>query len=230
MKIIEVNGSKASEPLDYSKRNYPDGRNVIAIGGLSLSRGLTLEGLTVSYFLRNSIMYDTLMQMGRWFGYRTNFEDLCRIYMTEEASSWYAHISSVTRELRDEFHRMEKAKMTPIDFGLCVRNHPETLIVTARNKMRTAKPVIRQINLEGRLVETAVLSKAPAVIRDNWDAAVTLIAAANNGGNYVPFNSSYLFPRVPLVHIESFYKSFINHPASQNTDTMPLSVIYGMAC
>jgi hypothetical protein len=126
--VVEINASRNSVPLDYNRRDYPNGRNVIAVGGLSLSRGLTLEGLTVSYFLRNSIMYDTLMQMGRWFGYRPDFEELCRIYMTEEASSWYAHISRVTEELREEFSRMEKAKMTPIDFGLCVRSHPETLM------------------------------------------------------------------------------------------------------
>lgn len=220
--IIEVNGSKNAEPLDYSKRSYPNGRNVIAIGGMSLSRGLTLEGLTVSYFLRNSIMYDTLMQMGRWFGYRTNFEDLCRIYMTKEASSWYAHISRVTRELRDEFHRMEKAKMTPIDFGLCVRNHPETLIVTAHNKMRSAKPVLMQINLEGRIVETAVLSRSPDVITGNMKAASTLIEAARDYGSYIKSDPSHFFGNVPVDHIESFISSFINHPASQNTQTVPL--------
>lgn len=222
IRVIEVNGSKGSEPLDYNKHDYPNGRNVIAIGGLSLSRGLTLEGLTVSYFLRNSIMYDTLMQMGRWFGYRTDFEDLCRIYMSEEASSWYAHISRVTEELREEFSRMEKAKMTPRDFGLCVRSHPESLIVTARNKMRTAKPVLRQINLNGRLVETAVLSKSSDVIENNWQVVSLLVDIAREKGIPKDYNSSYLFLKVPVKYIEKFLDNFINHPASQNTDNRPL--------
>ncbi|MCF6248580.1 MAG: Z1 domain-containing protein [Desulfobacula sp.] len=220
--VIEVNGSNNSETLDYNNRDYPNGRSVIAIGGLSLSRGLTLEGLTVSYFLRNSIMYDTLMQMGRWFGYRTDFDDICRIYMTSEANSWYAHISKVTDELREEFSRMEKAKMTPRDFGLCVRSHPESLIVTARNKMRTAKPVLRQINLYGRLVETAVLSKASDAVVNNWNAVQALIISARKKGVYKEFNASHLFLKVPIKYIEKFLDDFINHPASQNTENRPL--------
>src|SRR5450755_2807986 len=83
--------------------------NVIAVGGFSLSRGLTLEGLMVSYFLRNSMMYDTLMQMGRWFGYRPGYEDLCRVWMPEEAEGWYAHIADSIEELREELRVMEAA-------------------------------------------------------------------------------------------------------------------------
>jgi len=222
IRVIEVNGSKNSEPLDYNKHDYPNGRSVIAIGGLSLSRGLTLEGLTVSYFLRNSIMYDTLMQMGRWFGYRTNFDDICRVYMTAEANSWYAHISRVTDELREEFSRMEKAKMTPRDFGLCVRNHPESLIVTARNKMRTAKQVLRQINLYGRLVETAVLIKSNDVLEKNRNVVRTLLDSAKAEGVYKEFNASHLFLKVSVDHIKKFLDDFINHPASQNTENRPL--------
>ena len=84
MEVITIN-STSTDTLDYTDQNYPKGRSVIAVGGLGLSRGLTLEGLIVSYFLRNSIMYDTLLQMGRWFGYRDGFSDLCRIFLTQEA-------------------------------------------------------------------------------------------------------------------------------------------------
>jgi len=222
MRVIEINGSKTSELLDYNKRDYPNGRSVIAVGGLSLSRGLTLEGLTVSYFLRNSIMYDTLMQMGRWFGYRADFEDLCRIYMTEEASSWYGHISKVIEELRDEFKRMEKAKMTPRDFGLCVRSHPESLIVTARNKMRTARSVPRQISLEGRLVETSVLLKTPRIVKDNHDAVEFLmnnIGVVATSRNDLP---GILHENVHYSVVTQFVESFINHPASQLTEFRPI--------
>jgi len=222
VRVIEINGATTSEPLDYNKRDYPNGRSVIAVGGLSLSRGLTLEGLTVSYFLRNSIMYDTLMQMGRWFGYRTDFEDLCRIYMTEEASSWYGHISRVIEELRDEFSRMEKAKMTPRDFGLCVRSHPETLIVTARNKMRTARKVPRQISLEGRLVESSILFKTKQAVEHNFNALELLI---NNIADKVtnPVGSpGFLFENIHYSDITRFVDSFINHPASQLTESKPI--------
>jgi len=222
IRVIEINGAKTSEPLDYNRRDYPNGRSVIAVGGLSLSRGLTLEGLAVSYFLRNSIMYDTLMQMGRWFGYRTGFEDLCRIYMTEEASSWYGHISRVIEELRDEFKRMEKAKMTPRDFGLCVRSHPETLIVTARNKMRSARSVPRQISLEGRLVETSVLLKTPEIVENNLNALEFLLVNMPDNATSQNDSLGFLFEKVPYSVIIRFVESFINHPASQLTDSKPI--------
>ncbi len=222
--VIEVNGSRNSEPLDYNRKDYPNGRNLIAIGGLSLSRGLTLEGLTISYFLRSSIMYDTLMQMGRWFGYRTNFEDLCRIYMTEDAISWYAHISRATEELRDEFKSMEKALMTPRDFGLCVRSHPESLIVTARNKMRSGQNVIRQISLEGRLIETVALIKSQNVVSNNHITLRKLLEKISDLSITAITNNQpgFLLKDIPVQIIETFLTDFINHPASQKTDRKPL--------
>ena len=120
--VVSVNSS-SSESLDY-EAGGENGLTVIAVGGFSLSRGLTLEGLTVSYFLRNSLMYDTLMQMGRWFGYRQNYEDLCRIWMLREASSWYAHIAEATEELQLELKKMERANATPEQFGLAVEVTP----------------------------------------------------------------------------------------------------------
>ncbi|WP_254229068.1 Z1 domain-containing protein [Agrobacterium salinitolerans] len=77
---LYVVNSKSEDDLDFGKYEKEGvGLTAIAVGGLSLSRGLTIEGLTVSYMYRNTKMYDTLMQMGRWFGYRPNFEDLCRV-------------------------------------------------------------------------------------------------------------------------------------------------------
>ena len=75
-----VNGTSRDALQYYEHRR--DGLSVIAVGGNKLSRGLTLEGLSVSYYLRASKAYDTLLQMGRWFGYRPGYEDLCRLYTT----------------------------------------------------------------------------------------------------------------------------------------------------
>jgi hypothetical protein len=220
--VIEVNSSSQAEQLDYSLKNYPSGRNVVAVGGMSLSRGLTLEGLTVSYFLRNSIMYDTLMQMGRWFGYRDGYVDLCRIYMTDEAASWYAHISDATNELREEFRRMKAAGMSPKDFGLCVRSHPESLIVTARNKMRTGKSVLREVNLEGSLVETAILLKDADIVRQNLESVDALILDAKQFGNETESKFGYLWTEVPTIYILKFIERFNNHPGCQLTEKKPL--------
>jgi hypothetical protein len=225
IEVIEVNSSPAAEPLDYDSRNYPKGRNVIAIGGLGLSRGLTLEGLTVSYFLRNSIMYDTLMQMGRWFGYRDGFSDLCRIYMTEDASSWYAHISNVLIELRGEFHRMKMAKMTPRDFGLCVRCHPESLIVTARNKMRSGIKVCRKISLAGRNVESSTLLNTSEAFSNNRRCLDEIINFAEIEGQRIkgrPSIKGHFWEKVPMAGVYDFIDNFINHPACMKMEKAPL--------
>jgi hypothetical protein len=154
--VISVNRDSPGS-LDYDTAGE-NGITVIAVGGFSLSRGLTLEGLTVSYFLRNSMMYDTLMQMGRWFGYRADYEDLCRVWMPEEAASWYAHIAEATEEL-SELKRMEQANATPMQFGLAVRSHPSALMVTARNKMGSGEKHV-QVGLSNSFVETTKLGLA----------------------------------------------------------------------
>ena len=142
---------------NFSYEDYKEGLRVIAVGGMSLSRGLTLEGLVTSYFYRNSKMYDTLMQMGRWFGYRKGYADICRIFMSEESVEWYRYISEATDELRSEVKRYEDTGLTPRDFGLRVRSDITSLLVTARNKMRSAESRECVISLSGEIIETPVL-------------------------------------------------------------------------
>lgn len=99
IEVRSVNQKTGSKSLDYY--NYKEtGMRVIAVGGNSLSRGLTLEGLCVSYFYRNTMMYDTLLQMGRWFGYRDNYDDLFKIWMGEDAVGWYGYITDAFNELK----------------------------------------------------------------------------------------------------------------------------------
>ena len=138
IQVKVINGA-AKDALDYW--DHPEGLSAIAIGGDKLSRGLTLEGLSVSYYLRASRMYDTLLQMGRWFGYRPGYVDLCRLYTTDELRDFYCHITMATEELRQEFDLMATRGMTPSDFGLRVRSHPAGLVITATNKMRNGTPM-----------------------------------------------------------------------------------------
>jgi len=224
IRVIEVNSSDRSEALDYSRKNFPSGRSVIAVGGMSLSRGLTLEGLTVSYFLRNSFMYDTLLQMGRWFGYRDGYEDLCRIYMTEDASGWYTHIADVINELRTEFRVMKQNKLTPDEFGLCVRAHPESLIVTARNKMRSGKMVPRKIDLAGRLVETKALFADMQKVEHNLNVFDKLVATLRKdySDREGTDDASYWWKSVDNSVIKGFLEGVINHPSSELTEHGPL--------
>jgi hypothetical protein len=162
MEVKEINGH-ATDALDYVA--HRQGFNVVAVGGDKLSRGLTLEGLSVSYFLRTSQMYDTLMQMGRWFGYRPGYLDLCRLFTTEDLRRWYRHIALAEVELRREFDRMKDAGLTPRRYGLRVREHPDGLLVTALNKMSHART--QRLSYAGQLVQTAHFVTNPTVVREN---------------------------------------------------------------
>ncbi len=177
-----VNQRTGSRALDY-KAHRETGLRVVAVGGNSLSRGLTLEGLVVSYFRRNTKMYDTLFQMGRWFGYRPGYEDLCRVWLPEEAIDWYSHISDATEELRSELKRMHQLGRTPKDFGLAVRAHPDSLVVTARNKMRTAKELIRVISVSGGAFESVELPTSAKLLAENWRAVNEFVDAALSDPN-----------------------------------------------
>ena len=136
---VKIINSASDDKLDYD--NYADGLNVIAIGGYSLSRGFTLEGLTISYLIRNTAMADTLLQMGRWFGYRDRYRDLCKLYIPDASFEWYAFIAQSIEELRKEFIIMEQNNLTPSEYGLKVRNSNTGLLITAKNKMRHAESV-----------------------------------------------------------------------------------------
>lgn len=151
-----VNQRTGPGALDYDAHAQA-GLRVVAVGGNSLSRGLTLEGLMTSYFCRRTQLYDTLLQMGRWFGYRPEYDELCRVWMTSESRDWFEHITDATEELRDELREMKRLGRTPQDFGLAVRSHPDALLVTARNKMRTAVEVTRIVSLDHQAFESVEL-------------------------------------------------------------------------
>lgn len=228
MRVEQINASRSSGRLDY--RSYKDvGLNVIAVGGNSLSRGFTLEGLTISYFLRNTQMYDTLLQMGRWFGYRDGYQTLCRLFLSEEAKDWYSFISEATEELRDEIRKMEAAGLTPVDFGLAVRSHPGSLLVTARNKMATANQIIRKVGLANKLVESAVVHADDPARSKNVKCVIRLIEhLLDSGCQRTVIGSasgphSVLFKGVGLDLVEDFISSFIIH--GSNIEMQPDALI-----
>ena len=150
VRVVTVNmrGGK----LDY-EQNRRNGLHVIAVGGLALSRGLTLEGLTVSYIIRNASASDTLMQMARWFGYRDGYGDICRLYLPEPSFDHYDEIQIAIEELTGEIRLMEELGQTPKDFGLKVRQSPTGIRITAANKMRGASEFKLAQDYSGRHIE-----------------------------------------------------------------------------
>ncbi len=212
IQVESIHKGNATKKLNYDEYKET-GLRLIAVGGLSLSRGLTLEGLCTSYFYRNSKMYDTLMQMGRWFGYRNNYDDLCRVWMSDESRNWYSQITVATEELRNKILVMRDQGKTPKDFGLCVRQDKTALMVTARNKMRTAGDYERTIVISGEVVETKYLNTE--YIDDNRDLTEDFIREISsqyemqrNNDDLALANPQFLnVPAEKVIHYLGNYKS-----------------------
>jgi hypothetical protein len=179
IQIKVVNSSKSSEKLEYPKNSS---LRVIAIGGLALSRGLTLEGLIISYFFRNTSTYDVLMQMGRWFGYRKNYEDLFRIWTYKKSADWYAEIAEATEKLKTDMSLMRESGKKPRDFGIRVRNNSAELSITAFNKMRNSTDEYEYDSYYGGLVETPYLCYDVNAHINNYTEVNNLVAKAKSFG------------------------------------------------
>lgn len=224
IEVRTINQRSSTKMLDYALYGE-NGLRVIAVGGLSLSRGLTLEGLIVSYFHRNSQMYDTLMQMGRWFGYRGGYEKLFRIWMPDDAIGWYAHITQASNELREEISRMNRLGATPKEFGLKVRAHPTALIITARNKMKHSDRIECWITLDGRFFETPRFRSEIEDIRANKQRTDEFVRTLvqNCGQPMKSGNQPLFWTNVPCEYICDYLRKYKNHPLNMEADGQALS-------
>jgi hypothetical protein len=194
--------------LDY-KQNSEAGLHVIAIGGLALSRGLTLEGLVVSYILRNTVASDTLMQMARWFGYRPSYEDLCRVYLPASSLDHYAYIHEAIEELRSEVRRMKLIGLTPEDFGLRVRQSPSAIRITAANKMRTATELTLAQDYSCRHIEGHSLINDNDVNTNNLKSVREFVKQLDaGGGKFDPLPKTEFWTDVDGAKIYALLKTF----------------------
>jgi hypothetical protein len=215
--VRQINGT-AKDALDYAD-NDNTGLKVIAIGGDKLARGLTLEGLCTSYFLRTAKMYDTLMQMGRWFGYRDGYLDLCRLYTTGELIEWFGHIANASEEMRGEFDQMVAVGATPRYYGLKVQSH-SVMTVTSPSKMRASKKLM--LSFSGELLQTVVFPNNFTEIERNFRAGESFIKAL---GTPFPLSEQrrkvagqswhgHLWRRVSHSTVAGFLREYQTHKAS----------------
>jgi hypothetical protein len=221
IEVMQINGTSA-DALAYTE--HPDGLNVIAVGGDKLSRGLTLEGLTVSYYLRASRMYDTLMQMGRWFGYRPGYLDLCRLYTTAELEDWYRDITVANEELLEEFDAMAATSGTPREYGLRVRKHPAGLLITAQAKMRNGKEMKLDYSASG--VPTNAFSLHPEEHRANLRLTEGFIRDLDRDSLRRPEpgpRGAHMFADVPGAAVARFLEGFRTSPRARRANAQILA-------
>lgn len=213
---IIMDNSSSEDRLDYENGPVV----AIAVGGNTLSRGLTLEGLSVSYFVRAVSAYDTLLQMGRWFGFRNGYADLPRIWMTDELAEWFRHLATVEAEMRRDIDTYMTEDETPLTFAVRLRTHP-ALRVTAAAKMRDA--VTAASSYGGKRVQTHYFHTNAEWLRDNIAAARDLVAAAGKSAVRTDDRSSegrYVFRDVPYEVVTKFLSTYKFHEKSPENDAV----------
>ena len=208
-----VENGASDDRIDYTEQS----KTYVVVGGSILARGLTLEGLTVSYFLRTASQYDTLLQMGRWFGYRRRYEDLPRIWMTEELRLRFRALAAVEREIRDDIEQYRLQNLTPMDVAVRIRTIPG-MAITAANRMRSAHNCA--VSYWGTHRQTFHFDQRDEeTLRRNWASAANLVSRADEDGirdQAAEARGRKLWRDVPKSTIQHFFDTYVVH--STHTD------------
>jgi hypothetical protein len=208
---VVLDNYRSQDRLDYTG---DEAVVAIAVGGNTLSRGLTLEGLVVSLFVRGATAYDTLLQMGRWFGYRTGYEDLPRIWMTPSLEAAFRHLATVEHEMRDDIDRYQREALTPLEIAVRIRTHP-ALRITA--KMGAAQPAY--VSYAGRRMQTRYFYPDDTDwLEANLRAANVLVQEALGRGTHEMRDGVHVIRNVPVGLVKNFMADYLVHPDSPDLD------------
>lgn len=171
-----VENGASDDRIDYAQPP----KTYIVVGGSILARGLTLEGLMVSFFLRTANQYDTLLQMGRWFGYRPRYEDLPRIWMPSELKKRFRALAAIEQEIRDDIEQYRLQELTPMEIAVRIRAIPG-MAITSATKMRAARQCA--VSYWGTHRQTFRFAhRKKTLLEQNWEAAAELVSRADSLG------------------------------------------------
>lgn len=218
--VVVADNGASDDRLDYDV--YDENGDlvpqyVIAVGGGTLSRGLTLEGLVVSYFIRTSTTYDTLLQMGRWFGYRFGYEDLARVWMPDDLRDEFRFLAQVEHELREEIEILVRSGLSPQQMGLRIRSHPGRLEITAASKMQHAQLV--RMSYSGQTMQTIQFHERNRnVLSSNRQALEALVKVAREDSQWTHTDRGdhWIARDVRATEVRSFLKSYQGHEGQEN--------------
>lgn len=183
----------------------------IVVGGATLSRGLTIEGLISTFFLRSVGQADTLMQMGRWFGYRKNYELLPRLWITEKTRQQFGFLAALDQELRDEIQYMDVHGRSPAEYGPKVKNSPKTgfIRITAKNRMQSATETT--MDYSGASNQTYLFENDADILRKNISFTEDFIKGLGDewhpaGQNYFPNNA--IWRDIDFAYVRNYIECF----------------------
>lgn len=195
---IKVLNGDSGDVLDYSLSKTGD---FIILGGDKLSRGLTLDGLVVSYYYRNSRAYDSLLQMGRWFGYRKGWIDLCRVYTTIKFMNDFITVGKVLQRFKNDVEEMRTLNLNPREVGQRIMYSPN-LIPTARNKMKSSTKV--KVSFAGHVQQIITFDRRQTA--ENLKMTDRFISSLGEGE--VHDNNKVVFRNVSANKILEYLKNY----------------------
>lgn len=198
---------------------YPESSDIpspapafIVVGGATLSRGLTIEGLISTFFLRSVGQADTLMQMGRWFGYRKNYELLPRLWVTEKTRQQFVFLAALDQELRDEIQHMDITGRSPAEYGPKVKNSPKVsfIRITAKNRMQAATEAT--MDYSGASNQTYLFENDVDILRDNISLTDEFIRGLGEecrpvGHDY--FKNNGIWKNISFAYIRDYIERFV---------------------
>lgn len=213
--VSAINGIevKAVNTVEKDVLDYESGeKKYIVIGGNKLSRGFTLEGLTINYFIRNTNFADTLLQMGRWFGYRPGYLDCCKLFTTAEAFEKFDQCTWTIEELEEEFRMLSKAKKKPKDYATKVLTHPGALTITRPAILKNT--IIEKWSFEDKLLQTTDLLISKNSIETSWNNFKSIYSKHKDNFLYDDFRKAILL-KTDVNGLEDFLlsqKTFVDFP------------------
>lgn len=212
-----IDNSERNNDNDSIKRLlYPDETNMpdkapafMVIGGQTLSRGLTIEGLISTFFLRSTISADTLMQMGRWFGYRRGYELLPRIWMSQRARDQFDFLSEMDYKLRQEIKRMDDTGVNFAEVGPRIITSPMARLIriVASNRMRGA--IEDTFDFSGHTMETGLFNNETNILNENLQLVSSFLCNLGKPSETLHYNPhNHVWFNIKLAKIIDFLQNY----------------------
>lgn len=210
-------------PDDQQNQKLEHATAFIIVGGATLSRGLTIEGLVSTYFLRSTIQADSLMQMGRWFGYRPNYELYPRLWMTDDTREKFEFLSTLEYELRETLKQYSDGNADPSLFGPRVKNTPSVswMRVTAKNRQQSAVNI--EFDYTGTSPQTIFFPNNPEILKSNLEITKEFLSSLDEPLKSEISKSSYVFRGVPFTKIAGYLNDFYFHEKTRTFSKGELS-------
>ena len=215
--VDNCRANKYAEDGTYLRIVYPTSEQLnnmtkapvfIVMGGNTLSRGLTIEGLVCTYFARSSNLADTIMQMARWFGYRAGYELLQRVWMPQAVEQKYRLLEKIEEKLKTEFEDFMERGISPSKYGPRILNSAliSKFMLTSRNKSQ--RSVECDFDFSGDSYEVTQYDNDSDILKKNIDSAEKLLCSIGNARKSTVIDSAYVWKN---VDVDIIMNTFFSH-------------------